>query len=484
MRQTSLLSLMVLTVPVVFAACDAAPHRPSASTGQDVAWETNPSVDGTSAPDAGIADVVDDTPVNLPDGSGVDAATPEPDADALAPGPDTPTPEPDVPADSGPADAEVDAVEDTGPKADVVAPEPDVPTASDKVPVLMAQGYMGRTVMSCDDGQTWIHDTSMDADDPHSCPGGQQQCWGAPCVQFDVDAQSCQPQSEDFCDCDHHPGAGTGIGYGDGYFVATWGWGPKGSLRRSSDGVTWEMVHEGATGFAGITYGAGQFFAASSLPWVSTDAGATWQENAPIQFQTPSGVEVWNARRSAYLDVAGGRFVVTAQSGDNKDVRLSSDGGLTWWQPSVLPESCANWSTGVVGGAGSIVVASIMGPSCVSTDGGETFTEVTLGDGEFSPMVFDGSQFLVWSNYGVRYSSANGLTWTQTPTTGAGFFEAVAVNPETGTLVAIQDAYSGQAFLRSVDGGVTWTSAASFQQGHGVRQIIAGWADPTPGCGQ
>src|SRR5690606_6858809 len=84
------------------------------------------------------------------------------------------------------------------------------------VPLFVAQGHLGRTVISCDGGQSWTADQSNDA---------EAQCWSGP---------------DDEPDCDHDPGAGRGIVFADGWFVATFGWGPPGGIVRSRDGVAWE----------------------------------------------------------------------------------------------------------------------------------------------------------------------------------------------------------------------------------------------------
>ena len=73
------------------------------------------------------------------------------------------------------------------------------------VPMFVAQGQAGRTIISCDDGRTWVADRSDEA-------------WGY-----------CSDH-----DCDHGPGAGHGIT-----------WGAPGALKRSRDGVTWESLGYG-----------------------------------------------------------------------------------------------------------------------------------------------------------------------------------------------------------------------------------------------
>src|SRR5690606_33849550 len=82
------------------------------------------------------------------------------------------------------------------------------PAPATTVPVFIAQGHLGRTTISCDDGRTWIHNQSQD------------------------DAARC---FENDLDCDHHPYAARGIAHGEGTFLLTWGWGAPGSVVRTED---------------------------------------------------------------------------------------------------------------------------------------------------------------------------------------------------------------------------------------------------------
>ena len=99
---------------------------------------------------------------------------------------------------------------------------------NERVPVFVAQGHMGRTTVSCDLGRSWTADRS-NADGPV-------------CASMD---------------CDHDPGAGRGVVYGDDWFFATFGWGPAGQVFRSRDGIDWTAVSEDTT-YAGLAIGNGR----------------------------------------------------------------------------------------------------------------------------------------------------------------------------------------------------------------------------------
>ncbi len=136
--------------------------------------------------------------------------------------------------------------------------------------------------------------------------------WGStqPVVCYDdatgcqlVDGDACEQQATN-CGCDHHPGAVQGLAHGDGWWVATWGWGPPGSVRRSQDGQTWQTVVEGTT-FGGLAYGDGTFLLGARTPQVSVDGGATWTEGGPADFEAVSGATIHNVRRVAYAPAQG-----------------------------------------------------------------------------------------------------------------------------------------------------------------------------------
>ena len=120
-----------------------------------------------------------------------------------------------------------------------------------QVAIFLAQGYAGRTTISCDDGRTWIENRSMD--DSLRCFQG--------------------------IDCDHHPGRAKGIVYTrGGTFVATYGWGPAGGVERSRDGVNWERTLEGTT-FGGIATEGDHVLLGAHDVRVSEDDGETWEVN-------------------------------------------------------------------------------------------------------------------------------------------------------------------------------------------------------------
>ena len=398
------------------------------------------------------------------------STAPAPVADAGA----QPSPTPADPPDAGGSD---DPAADSGAVDD------------DTVPIFVAQGHVGRTLMSCDDGLTWVADRAFDVEgDPYVCDVAEAvTCWqdGLGC-QYLADGM-CETAT-DSCDCDHHPGAGTGLAYGNGWFTATWGWGPKGSVRRSQDGVSWQVVLDDTT-FGGLAFGQDRFVLGARQPRVSSDDAASFEDGGPADLQAPGGTTIWNVRALGFAPTMGGRFVLAGQDGDSRDVLVSADGAESFTRPTTLPPECAAGPLGVVGSDDAIVIAHGSGLVCWSHDGGATFATSDAGGALESRPVWAGDRFLVWGP-GRMYSSPDGETWSATPTVPGDLnLGAVAYNPETGTLVAVRGGwqvwYDQQRFYRSSD-GVTWSTldAADAPGGHPLRFMVFGYGKKSAVCGQ
>lgn len=312
------------------------------------------------------------------------------------------------------------------------------------VGVFVAQGHAGRTTVSCDDGHSWIANQSMDD--------------GIRCFS-------------DGFDCDHHPGSAKGLTFGRGWFFATYGWGPPGSIQRSRDGVTWEPVLEGTT-FGGIAFGADRVVAAARRPRWSPDEGASWTE------LSDAVITVWNIRRSAWVPHDGGRHVLVGEDSGDKSVAISSDDGDSFWHPTTIPPECGGAiqnEGGIAYGAGTIAMVGGDGWVCRSLDGGDTWTATRITEDVTSHLVWTGDRFMVWDR-GVAWESTDGETWTSTPTEPATLhLGAVEVSPE-GTFVAVRGGwnqwYASQRWYRSTD-GVTWTELpdGAYVGSHPIRDI-------------
>jgi hypothetical protein len=390
-----------------------------------------------------------------------------------------PTTPADGPADGTAADTNAassgddDAGESTG-------------AAEVRVPMFVAQGMLGRTTISCDDGHTWVADRAWDEEGDALLCGSTEpvRCWESACQFFS--GGECQAQATE-CDCGHHPGFSKGVAFGADAFVATWGWGYSGSVRRSVDGVHWEETLADDVTFGGLAYGAGRFVLSSRNPRYSAD-GVTWTAGQEANFQGPDGEITWSVRRFVFADYDTGRFIATADPPHS--VLVSSDGGETWWPPSFRPPQCLlDQSTygGMAYGNGVVVSIGSDGTACRSTDGGDNWELGSVGgDNVLGHVVWTGREFAVWAP-GMRYTSPDGVQWTGTPTVPEGvWLGPVAMSEATGTFVAVSrvwDGYEQQSFLRSED-GITWEplGEGAFSGGHPIFHIAFGYGEPSDVC--
>jgi hypothetical protein len=324
-------------------------------------------------------------------------------------------------------------------------------TDPDLLPVFVAQGHMGRITISCDDGKSWVLNHSLD------------------------DSVKCF----DPLDCDHNAGAGRGLAYGDGQFIATFGWGEPGTLQSSKDGMTWEVVADPSPNYADIAYGQGVFIANASTPKLSKD-GKTWTDSPSKELLT-----VGNPRAIAFLPDSG-RFVITGESGDQRDIIVTTDGGQTFWHPDSRPDLCGHYVLGIAGGNGAIVVSSGGGFVCTSTDGGKTWQKIDLADSLTTTPVFTGKEIFVWQDDQL-FRSADGLTWDKQAVSPQGIHLGAVTRSEGGTFVASNGGwmvwYDKQQFFRSTD-GVAWEvlDSSKFTGSHPINFIEAGYAPKGTMC--
>ncbi len=325
---------------------------------------------------------------------------------------------------------------------------PPAPTITMKS-IFIGSGHVGRTVMSCDDGLSWINDRS------------------------DVGAITG----------DHSASASRGIDAGNGYIYANYGWGYNGSVRRSQDGINWTVIHDGTWG-GGIAYGKDYLFhGAEGGKWyTSNNNGTSWVQlisadigNINNQFDYPSFTRL-NDKIFA--------------SGRNQKLGISYDQGRTW--KLITAGLLGNTEKRTFAEGNGVIVSfsydSIINEGNVSrsTDNGQTWTGFMLG-GSWTQIVFNGTQFVGWSR-GQTWKSSDGLTWTSTPTKIDGinapswWTATTQYNPKTGTYVSILNAwgneYDKQKAYRSKD-GISWTTLDStkYKGGSTMKSMIVGEID-------
>lgn len=313
--------------------------------------------------------------------------------------------------------------------------------------MFVAQGHAGRTIISCDDGRSWVADRS--------------------------------DESWNYCttnECDHGPGAGHGITYGDGWFFATFGWGSPGSLRRSRNGVDWEAVVTGSS-FGGVLFGNGRLVAVNRLGQYSDDLGESWSDFGEVE------LDGWPIRDSAFVPYGGGRFIM---SGDGELV-VSSD-AVTWVKPQSIPVGCSGgtYQGRIIYGNGTIVMTGASGLVCYSRNGGQDWSSKSIAGSLMANGIWNGNEFMAWS-YGTVYRSADGQSWTSGETVPNDVEFGVTAISDRGTIVAVtngwQQHYDSQVFYRSED-GVNWEALSddSYTGGHPIHVIAFGYGQPSEHC--
>jgi hypothetical protein len=369
-------------------------------------------------------------------------------ADSPQTTPDMSSEAPEMGADSGAGMVEDQAAgADLGeePGADMMEPDQMPDLAPPLVSVFVAQGHLGRTTRSCDGGQTWGAERSDDA---------AAKCWS-------MDGKP---------DCDHTSGAGRGIAADADGFLATFGWGEPGAVKRSADGASWVDVLPGFR-FGGVAHGSGVWLAASRDPQRSLDGGRTWELSGPSMMRTG------NVRRAAFVEAGGGLFIMV---GDDSDVVTSPDAKT--WSAAAVPAGCGkNIQTegGIASRGDVILILGGDGSACRSADGGQTWTMHSAGADLSSHLVVHAGQFKAWSR-GKVYASADGAAWSAADITPNNIAIGPAAASPEGALVGVRGGwqvwYERQEFYRSQD-GVSWEilPAGSFTGGHPIRAIAHGY---------
>ncbi len=352
-----------------------------------------------------------------------------------------------------------------------VAPS-EVATPPGRVGVFVAQGYVGRTTISCDDGRTWVANRSDD------------------------DALRCFAGG---LDCDHNGGRAMGVSAIDGVIFASWGWGMPNSVRRSSDGARWDRSIDRSI-FSGIESAAGRVVAISNQPQLSTDLGGRWTPSTPLGF-------MGHIRATGVIGTSPRRFV--AAGGENGatvgDVMISDD-GMTWRRPMSVPRECGQGvaadGVGFGGdGAGIAVITHDNGLVCVSRDGGQQWTSSRVDGVNFeATVIHTGTEFVTWGRSMtmglVQLRSVDGVRWTPAALSATNADGSRATTPRinaaarspSGTFVTVHGEwnnwYDRQLFYRSTD-GVRWQALArsAFVGSHPIRfftyaEIARGGACP------
>ncbi len=327
-----------------------------------------------------------------------------------------------------------------------------------KVSAFVATGHMGRTVLSCDGGVSWIHDQSQD---------DEVRCW-----------TTGHPKN---VECDHTPYSNSGATFGGGYFYASFGWGYPGTVRRSSDGVNWEIIRSNEWG-GGLAYVNGNLYWRGGTWQLSSDQGTTWSNVTPTNF---SIYDIAHPRPVA-LD---NRLLIVARDPNAVNLAVSSDGGQTLTPTAYDTHLGGSFASNNLGLFVSLAKferpdkTKTPGLIARSTDGGVTWTPSTVSGimGQWtSNILFDGSQFVAFAD-NKKWTSTDGLQWVGTLMNTA-WFGPSSYDSVKGKYAVITgnwgSTYANQKAYQSSD-GINWTLLTSnqFKGGHPIRQLVLGEVD-------
>lgn len=295
--------------------------------------------------------------------------------------------------------------------------------AGTRVPVFVAVGYGFRRVISCDDGRTWEHD---EVEDPN---GGD-------------DATLAR-----------------GLAYGDGVFVvAVGGGGATGRVLSSTDGVLWtpRIAVGRYNGFSQAAYDDGLFVVGGGHVSIRSADGASYE---------PS-VNMGSGGILRHVTGGGGRF--NAVGGQR--IQTSEDG--TSWR---APTGACGEPLELAYGGGRFLAVDANGVTCLSTNGGDTWTNGSVGGGDVRGVVHTGERFLVTAGT-VHYVSTDGVAWSGARAGGGP--EHLAVS-DVGTVVGFRDG----RFFYSEDGETFSPAVTPASPGErGITRIVFGYADRSSAC--
>jgi len=297
-------------------------------------------------------------------------------------------------------------------------------------------------------------------------------------VGTEYEVTGCTATSCD--DCDHQNWAGRGIEYGDGAFVATWGWGKPGVVQYSEDGVNWTNSSLVGNTFADVSFGSGKFLVGSWRPQVSSDRGRTWAVLQPPQAYS----SFYNARSLNFIGPAlNGAFII---GGDGDILFRIGSNSLDWSSPPKDSGCGGGFSRLASAGSSAVGLKASTNAVCTTSDGGQSWTLLSLPGRPYGGFWKNGT-FYFWANQKM-YTSSDAISWLTTDliTPGVSFGEMAM--SDIGTFVMSNanwgNWYEKQKFYRSTD-GVTWQTIpnGAFVGSHPIRRMVFGYVSPNKdGC--
>lgn len=338
------------------------------------------------------------------------------------------------------------------------------------VDVTLAVGRGGRSMISCDEGRTWIENRIET--EP------MVRCWGQPSgaePEF-LDPPDNTMPNPNYLECDHDEGNTTGLVFHRGAFFRSIGWGTPGRTERSVDGVTWEPPAPSfATTYLGLVGLPDALVAMGTpQPFASSDEGASWQ---PTEATLGWGAGHVRAATSSNYGPMGSIVFVT-----DMGMWWSDDRGVTFHGPETPACDGRRFASDGPSGVGVTIVTGGDGTMCTTSDGGRTWQSQSLATSWSGNPVWNGTAFHAWGATDAgftHFSSTDGVTWTRTSVAsiGLGTVGTTVLGHFVGTNGVWNGGYENQRFFRSDDGD-TWetlaTDGSAFVPGHPISTFRSG----------
>ena len=239
----------------------------------------------------------------------------------------------------------------------------------------------------------------------------------------------------------------SGVGYGNGLFVAVTGASTGPQIMISQNGTNWTVETATSTGLTAVTYGmangTGIYVAVGTNQVFTSPDGITWTA------RTAAAANAWSA-----ITFGNGLFVAVASSGSGNRVMTSPD-GITW----TARTSAANNSwDGISYGNGKFVAVAISGTGnrIMTSSDGITWTLPTYpagGETNYYSVAYGNGIFVAMGSAATSMISSDGVTWTQETQTSAVW---VGVAFGDGLFFAVSQG-GGTEIISSTD-GITWTT--------------------------
>lgn len=309
------------------------------------------------------------------------------------------------------------------------------------VGMFVASGNGGRTVISCDDGRTWI-------------------------------AQHKHSDGND----DHSEFTHKGFAHAPGKLVVLMGWGQPPSVKVSENGVDWQRKSVPGKENGTIVYDGVKFIIASN--------GGSSTASDPLGTWSAAG----RTNHGEHVRGGGGGPGPAGQGaagagGSGALPVVTWNGGATWLRPSGCPSmdfSNLGQTGGAAFGGGILLIASTLGKGCVLQPSSNAGMMVSLPGGAQGKVDWVGDRFIIASQSRVM-ASPDGKSWAVINTLPIGKIKLQDVDvSDKGTFVGI--GAGANLFYRSAD-GLTW-DVVTGPSGGNLRDLEWVHARPSAMCPQ